>query len=100
MKVIKIARNLNLNISGIIINKYRNGRHSLTRDDVETTCEIPVLGVIPEDKNVKRSIYLKKPVVISKPNSPASISYKKIAAKLFGIDYKENRIKGFFGRFI
>jgi len=102
MKIIKLSNDLKIEPLGIIINKYRKGRDKITKKEIESACNLPVIGVVPEDKNVKKSIFKREPVVFLKPYSPASIAYKKIAARLAGIKYKEDRgniIKKLFGRF-
>jgi septum site-determining protein MinD len=85
---------------GIIINKYRK-KDIISRKEIESVCNIPVIGVVPEDDNVKKSIFRREPVVFSKPFSPASVAYKKIAARLTGGEYKEegSMIRRLFGRF-
>lgn len=44
--------------------------------------EIEILGFIPEDPSVVKSVRSQRPFLLSNSNSPASLALKKIAAKL------------------
>jgi len=101
MKIVKLCNEMKIKPLGIIINKYRKGKNQINKKEIESICNLPVIGIIPEDKNVKKSIFKREPVVFSSPYSPASIAYKKIAARLAGTEYKDKRnaIKKIFGRF-
>ncbi len=70
--------------------------------EIQTICDLPIIGVIPEDDNVKRSIFKGVPAVLLNPDAPSSIAFKKIAASLIGEDYvpkKTPLLKRVFGRF-
>ncbi len=101
MKIIKLSKEREIKPLGIIINKYRKGKNQITKNEIQSTCNLPIIGVIPEDKDVKKSIFQRKPVVFSSPYSPASIAYKKIAARLIGQEYEDDRnlLKRFLSRF-
>jgi len=102
LKIISLARKFKIKPIGIIVNKYRNDPEQLTIKEIESVCNVPVIGVIPEDKNVKKSIFRREPVVLSNPYSPSSIAFKKLAAVLIGEEYippKNIFIKRFLGRF-
>jgi septum site-determining protein MinD len=67
--------------------------------------DIPVIGTIPEDPEVRKSIHSKGPVVYRKPNSPAAIAFRNLAANIAGLEFElaaEGRgvvhmLKRFFG---
>jgi MinD-like ATPase involved in chromosome partitioning or flagellar assembly len=56
--------------------------------EVEELVKLPVLASIPYDKNVKKALAAKIPVVILNKNSPASREMIKFAAKLVGAEYQ------------
>lgn len=63
-----------------------------------------MLGVIPEDPNVRRASSAKVPIVIKFPTPPASKAIKRIASDLVGVAYKEEesvavKREGFIDRF-
>lgn len=73
---------------GIIVNRYRKHETGqINPKEIENACELPVLGVIPEDKNIRKSIHKEMPVVFFNPYSSSSIAFRKIAAKILGFDY-------------
>jgi septum site-determining protein MinD len=46
-----------------------------------------VIGMVPEDQNVRKAASAKTPVVLRYPASGSSIALKRIAAGLAGITY-------------
>jgi len=57
--------------------------------DIENILDVPVMGIIPEDRAVKFAVANKEPVVHNYPKSPAAVQYKKLAAELLNIKYSE-----------
>jgi septum site-determining protein MinD len=96
LKAIAVAKKRGTPISGIIINKAYNKNFELTLDHIEKTSEVPVLAVVPHDVNVPKSQSFFIPAPYFKPNSEASIEFKKLAATLTGENYKPFRIKEIF----
>lgn len=90
LKTIKVAERYNNTVVGVIVNRVNGEGNELGKDEIENMLEVPVLGEIPEDKNVIKAIAKKRPVVDYKPNSPASVEIKKIACKLCGKEYKKS----------
>lgn len=91
MDIVKLKRvidELDIKTNGIVLNMVRKEKYELTKDDVERLTEIPVISVIPEDKNVPRSLAAKVPTVILHPTSPASREFTALAARLIG-EYRE-----------
>ncbi len=91
LKVVKLAENLGTEIVGIVINKVRNDPHELKISEIEEILEYPVIGVVPEDKNVHLSILKKMPIVYSHPRSKAARKFKEIASQLSGVKLKERK---------
>lgn len=100
MKTIKLARDLGKEPMGIVVNRVRDN-YELKPEEIEGMCDVPVIGTIPDDRNVKKSMFEKIPLVKYSPYSPASIAFKKIAANLIGQEYyppKFLRLKRMFGK--
>jgi len=77
-------------------------RDQLSIKEIEDTCGLSVIGIIPEDKIIKKGIFRGIPGFLLNPNSSSSIAFKKIAANISGIQYQPSnfeKLKGFFGRF-
>lgn len=85
---------------GIIVNRVKKRPYEVKLDEIKQFTELPIIGVIPEDEKILESANKKTLVTISKQNSPASIAFFEIAAKLAGVDYKKpNFFRRFIGKF-
>jgi septum site-determining protein MinD len=88
LKVIYITEKIGSTPIGIIVNMYkRKESNQINLKEIQTICGLPIIGVIPEDDNIKRSIFKGVPVVYLNPHTPSSIAFKKIAASLIEEDY-------------
>lgn len=88
LKTIKLAQQLKKPIKGVVLTKTNSKNPDLSNEIIEDLLEIPIISVIPEDRDVRYAIAQKQAVVISHPNSAAAISYKKLAADLIGQKYE------------
>ncbi|MEM7825821.1 MAG: P-loop NTPase [Candidatus Aenigmatarchaeota archaeon] len=99
IKTIEVCKEVGTKPIGIIVNRYRKEKEQLNYKEIESSCELPVLGVIPEDKNIRKSIHKQTPAVLLNPYSPSSIEFKKVAARLLGFKYSApffHKVRGFF----
>ena len=87
LKLGKMAERLETKNLGIVLNRVRNERHEFSRNSVEDFLELPLLGHVHEDSNVRRAIANKQPVVNYSPYSRSSNQFKSIAARLIGEEY-------------
>lgn len=103
LKVISITKKINSTPIGIIVNMYKKREsNQINLKEIRAICGLPIVGVIPEDDNIKKGIFKGIPAVLSNPDAPSSIAFKKIAASLVGEDYipsKSPLLKRIFGRF-
>lgn len=90
LKTIKLAQQLKKPIRGVVLAKVNSKNPDLTIDTIESVLEVPIISVIPEDRDIKFSIAQKQAVVNSHPDSAAAISYKKLAADLIGKKYEHH----------
>lgn len=88
LKAFEHAKTMGIKPLGVILNRVNNRDWEMTKENVEEFLELPVIGLIPEDENVKRAIAMKKPLVYAYPHSPASRAVKKLAASLAGEDFR------------
>jgi len=98
-KAVEYAKSLKMPVGGIVLNKVRNKKYELTKEEIEDALKIKVIEKIPFDKKVPESIAKKIPVVLFKPRSKSSKAYKKLAASIAGKEYPNNllkKIKKFF----
>lgn len=88
LKAIKVAEQNKVKPIGAVVNRVTSHKHEMPINEIEEMLNIPVVSAIPEDIWVKRAIAARKPLVNFRPNAPASIEMKALAAKLAGIEYK------------
>jgi len=100
LKILNIAKETNVKIIGVVINRVKGNPSELTRNEVRSLLKIPVIAEIPEDSNIALSIAVKKPLIKFSPRSPAAVEIKRLAARLSGRRYQELTEKGLFKRFV
>jgi len=91
LKTIKLAEGMKKNVIGIIVTKVRKNQIEMRPEVVKEMLELPILGMIPDDISVSKSLSLKDAVIHLYPKSKASRAYKEIAAKLLDIEYDSNK---------
>jgi len=89
LKAIKFIEGMGKNIMGVIVTRVGGRKSEMTIGIIKDILEIPVLGVIPEDRNMQTALAKKDSIVHVSPNSRAALAYKKIAAKIAGVRYRE-----------
>lgn len=82
-----VAQRLNAKPIGVIVNFIRGEKGEVSIDDIMKMLELPVYGKIPYDDEVRKSFMQEKvsPVIIRRPEAPASGAIHKSAAKLAGL---------------
>ncbi len=93
LKIAKLAEQLNKKIKGFIITRHRNKKTEVPLENIQDILELPLLGIVPEDKNMQKSLSLKDAIIHTHPKSKASRAYKEIANKLLGIQEKPSFFK-------
>ena len=88
IKIMEACKETRAKPLGIIVNRYNKKDKSQVRpEEIESACNLQVLGTIPEDKTIRKSIFERVPAVFLNPYSSSSIAFKKIAAKILGFNY-------------
>ena len=93
LKTIKLAEQMKKNICGIIVTRVRKNNIEMTPETVKEMLEAPILGMVPEDISVQKSLSMKNAVVHTHPKSNAARAYKEIAAKLLNVEYDSEKDK-------
>jgi septum site-determining protein MinD len=73
---------------GVVVNRVRGEAHEIPSEHIERMLGLPIIGEIPEDKQVRKAIALKEPIVIHNPDSPAAQHIRALAASLIGETYR------------
>jgi septum site-determining protein MinD len=93
LKAIKIAEQMKKPILGIIVTRVKKNDIEMQPDTVKEMLEVPILGMVPEDTSISKSLGMKDAVVHTHPKSNASRAYKEIAAKLLDVNYDSDQDK-------
>jgi septum site-determining protein MinD len=91
LKTIKIAEQMKIPVMGVIVTRVRKDNIEMTPEAVKDMLETNILGMIPEDINVKRSMNQKDAIIHTHPKSNASRAYKEIAARIVDAEYDSNK---------
>ncbi len=85
-KVKAVSALAGINITGIIVNKYRKSIY----EDIGVKLGLPVTGTIPEDNAIVISRDAKKPLISLKPRSDSAKAFLQIARRMCGIPEKKS----------
>ncbi len=92
-------------IGGIVLNFYRGFDYELHPEEVQSFLKgVPLLGVVPEDEKIRRSLGYGVPAVISSPGSPGVEGIMEVAAAIGEVSWEPpprgllSRILSLFGR--
>lgn len=91
LKTANIAKQMNKNIIGVVVNRRKGKRHELSLFEIREILEMPVIAEIPEDKMVAESIAAKQPIFEYAPDSDAAFEINRLAHKIAGrkFEYKK-----------
>jgi septum site-determining protein MinD len=87
LKTKEVAKKLGVHVLGVVVNRAGYNESDLKVEEVESILGLKVLGVVPEDLEVRLSVVAGQPIVIRRPDSPAALAIKKLAAELIGVKY-------------
>jgi len=93
LKAVRLSEQLGKPVRGVIVTRVKKDEIELSPEVVREMLETSILGMIPEDDAVRKSISIKNAVVHSHPKSKASRAYKEIAANLLNIEYDSDKDK-------
>ncbi len=91
LKTLRLAQEMRKPILGVIITKVREDEIEMHPDVVKEMLEIPILGMVPYDLSVSKSLNMKDAVVHTHPKSRAARAYKEIAAKILNVKYDSKK---------
>ena len=93
LKTIKLAEQKKKFVLGVIVTRVREDDIEMSAEHVRDMLEVPILGMIPEDLHIPRSLKLRDAVVHTHPKSKPARAYKEIAAQILNIDYNSKKDK-------
>ena len=93
LKTIKIAEQMRKSVLGVIVTRVKKNDIEMNPETVKEMLEVPILGMVPEDLCVSKSLCMKDAVVHTHPKSNAARAYKEIAARLLDVKYDSDKDK-------
>jgi septum site-determining protein MinD len=94
MKTIRMAESIGSTVVGVVLNRVEGKKYEMKKEDIESFLEKPVIGEVPEDSNVKKSILENYPVFDLYPRSSSSLVFRKMAGMIAGVEAEAD--DGFF----
>jgi septum site-determining protein MinD len=96
-----VAEKIGIDILGVVINKERSGKEFLTPDEIQTILNIPVIAIIPEDKELNIASASGNSILEKNPKSNTSKLILSLAARVIGKYSLENDLssKGIVSKF-
>jgi len=87
LKTKLVAQRLGSKVMGVIINFVMNEKGEIGRQEISGILELPIYGIVPYDPEVRKSFMQQKvyPVIVRKPDAPASLEIARIASRLTGL---------------
>lgn len=80
----KLAEQLEKEVTGVVLNMVRDEKNEVNDEDVKELLQEDIIGKIPDQRHVRESIALRKPLISYKPESEASWKIKQVAHRLKG----------------
>lgn len=94
LKIKIIADKMKKKFIGVVLNMVHGTKDEISKSEVETVLEIPVIGTIPHDTNIRKAALAQIPAIIKFPLSPASKAMDSIAGFILGETQVETTVKG------
>ena len=84
LKAKKVAEEYRVPLLGVVLNKKTGFEFDLDENNISDFLELPLLGIVPHDINIRRSIKDKVPVVRSYPKSKSSQAILGLVNRIAG----------------
>lgn len=82
-KTIELTDRAGGEVAGLVVTMARP-RSDVAYDQIASTLDLELLGTIPDDPAVRKSIYDGTPLVVHDAETPAAIAYRRLASTLSG----------------
>jgi len=105
LKLKKLAEEYRVKPLGVVVNKFSGLDFDLPVSNIHDFLDLPVLGTIPHDINVKRSLVNRSPVFLNNPDSKSSKAIEELVnniteEELFARDKPDRGFVGFLKWFL
>ena len=106
LKMKILFNELDINVLGFVLNMWYDDKFLLSPNEIEAILEVPLMSIVPYDREIDRSLAMGRSVVEVNDSSPISNAIMQLAADLLGKNYEPiqpdkqsiiNRLKKFVG---
>lgn len=84
LKAVKVARNLGKDVRGVVVTRHKNAKYEMPLSSIKSMLECQIIGVVPEDDAIKKSVAKRDAVIHTYPRSKVAKKYVEIAEKIAG----------------
>lgn len=89
IKAVKIARALNVQVLGLILNRVERKSYELKIGEIEDLTETKVMGIVPYDRRIQESARHMTPIALYKRRSISRAAFKILAGRIANEPVKE-----------
>lgn len=87
LKTSKVAQSMKKKVLGVVVNRKAGRWYELSKKEIESLLDLPVLAEIPEEKSIQKAIAAKKPLLDFDPESLAAFEIRKLAHFIAGKEF-------------
>lgn len=99
LKTAKLAEEMKKEVLGVVVTRVKGTKDEMSLSNIGEMLDLDILGVVPEDSRISTALRHKDAIMHYSPGSKASKAYKRIAAKIAGVSYREKSYwKKLFGK--
>jgi septum site-determining protein MinD len=82
LRTLTLAQELGKTITGVVVTKHKGRRSLISQHNIEAMLEVPLLAIIPDDKELEKAVMRGEPLVQTHPKRKSSKAYIELAARL------------------
>ena len=82
----ELSKKLGKDVLGVVLNRVSK-QDRLKKENIVSFFDLPIISVIPEDHRIRRSIEVKKPVVLQHPRSIVGQEFKRLSYHLLDKEF-------------
>ena len=88
LKIRILFNELNIDIVGFVLNMWYDDKFLLSSTEIESILEVPIIGIVPYDREMERAMAMGRSIVELNPSSPTSNAVMQLAADMLGKPYR------------
>lgn len=89
LRAVKLAKEKGTPIMGIVMNLVHGKKYEVSFDEVESLTKTPIIATLQDDQKVLEALASVKPITMYRPYNKVSLEYKRLAAAIADVPFKE-----------